>query len=257
VADTLRSTLRARPDIPDEDIDDIIGIAAELQAHDRAASEGATLAEVEAVARELDVDPQYVDDALEELNRRRAAAAATSQKAALQAQERKSKAGIGAVTALVAGLLLLGGLGVAVQAASQDLAAAAANVEHARSYLDGVLDRQAALVPQLVALSGGDPEPLRAAADQLRAADSLDARLDASRALDAELARTLASLPPPANETEGVQRLGVQHELTGVQNRLQVESQRYRDAEQDWAQAKRGALAGVALQLGLVEAPAP
>ena len=257
MAESLRSSLRARPDIPDEDIDDVIGIAAELQAHDRAESEGASLAEVEAVARELDIEPHYIDDALEELNRRRAAAAATNQKAALQAQERKRTAGIGVATAVVVGLLMLGGLGVAVQAASQDLAAAATNVEHARSYLDGVLDRQAALVPQLVALSGGDPEPLRAAADQLREADSLDARLDASRALDAELARTLARLPPPANETEGVQRLGVQHELTGVQNRLQVESRRYRDAELAWARANRGALAGMALQLGLVEAPAP
>ena len=257
MADSLRSSLRARPDIPDEDIDDIIGIAAELQAHDRAARDGATLAEIEAVARELDVDPRYVDDAREELNRRRAAEASMGQKAALQAQERRRRAGIGVATALLVGLAWAAGMGIAVQATGQDLAAVAADVEHARSYLDGVLDRQAALVPQLVALSGGDPAPLQAAADQLRAAKDLDARLDASRALDAELARTLASLPPPANETEGVQRLGVQHELTGVQNRLQTESRRYRDAEQAWARANRGALAGLALRLGLVDAPAP
>ena len=85
-----REQLRRRPDVPDEDIDDIIAIASELQEADRRADESATIQEIEAVAEELDIDPSYVEKAIATLEGRREEEAASAEQAREQA--RRSRA---------------------------------------------------------------------------------------------------------------------------------------------------------------------
>jgi hypothetical protein len=61
----IEETLRGRPDIPDEDVQEIIARAAKLQDHDSATVKNlASAAEVAAVAEELDIETQYVDLAI-------------------------------------------------------------------------------------------------------------------------------------------------------------------------------------------------
>lgn len=250
---TTREELLQRPDIPDADVDDIVAIAAELQAADQRG--GATVAQVQAVARELDVDPVYVEEALGVLRQRRQAEVSAALKGELQARERRRVGMIVAGTAIVVVLLLLSVQVAQVRSAAATLQAARTNLEHSASYVDIVLDRQAALVPQLVALSGGDAEPLHTQVTAMRQAPDLQARLQASHALDVALAQVLAELPPPADDTQASQRLGLVHELTGVQNRLTTETRRYHDAVRAWKTTASSRGGRLALWLGLVTPP--
>jgi hypothetical protein len=254
--EAVRQRLIERADIDNADIDDIIGIAAELHQADVSASEGASLEEVQAVAEELDIPAAYVEQAIAVLHRRREEDLDQARKAELRAGERRRVLAIGVASAAC----VLLGLGVAgattVADAADKLATAAANIEQRASYVELVLDRQAALVPQLVALSGGDPSELEALAATLSQAAPLDQRLQASKALDLALGSTLTGLAPPQDETEAIQRLGLSHELTGIQNRLSTEQRRLMDAREDWARASHQRGAGLALALGMAEEPA-
>lgn len=245
-----REALRRRPDIAVEDIDEIVALAADLQA--ASAPRGATVEQVQAVAEELDVDPRYVEEALGLLRQRR--------KEQAEALSRRQRVRTRALQGAAAGMLLLGvvallgaglAFGTAWRAAS-GLTAAHDQVARSASSVQVVLDRQAALVPQLVALSGGDPAPLQAKVQAMRQAPDLAARLEASRALDDALAQVLAELPP--TDPTG-QRAGLVHELTGVQNRLAVETRRYEEALADYrlAASRRGG--GLAVSLGLAPSP--
>jgi len=71
----MSPALRVGRDIDYEDVDDIIGVAAELQAVD---SERLSVEELHEVARDLDIPEQYVGPAITELRRRRAAALAAA-----------------------------------------------------------------------------------------------------------------------------------------------------------------------------------
>ena len=109
---SIRESLRARPDVPDADIDDIIGIAARLQDEARR-PEGASIEAVKAVAAELDIAPEHVEAAIGELERSRDAAQAAAREAeraeSAQAARTRSLAlsGVGALTAALLGLLAL------------------------------------------------------------------------------------------------------------------------------------------------------
>jgi hypothetical protein len=258
VNEATRKRLEAlvqRDAIAPEDIDDVIGIAEALQEEQRRAEDGASVADVKAVAGELDIAPEYVEQALAELHRRREVADQDALKAELQAADQARTTRLIALTAAgVLGVLLIG-QGVAVQSTASKLRAASANVEHTAEYAQVVFDRQASLVPQLVALSGGDPGALRAEVEALQSAPDLDSRIAASRKLDMALATALAALPQPRDETEAVQRLGLTHEVTGVQNRRATELRRLEDAQREWTDAREGTGASIALALGLAEAP--
>lgn len=252
-----REALAARSDVAEADIDDIIGIASELQQADRDAAERPTADDVKAVASELDIDPAYIDAAIAELGRRRTERARVDRMVALQGAETRRRLVVGGVVVGLVVVLLFGGQVAVAWSASHDLTAARANLEATATYVEVVLDRQAALVPQLVALGGGDPAAVQVAADELSGAGSMDARLEASRKLDQELSAVLADLPPPRDETEAVQRLGLTHELSGIQSRRSTELQRLADARRQWEIAVTRPGAGFALRLGLAESADP
>ncbi len=253
--EATRKALLERADVDNDDIDDIIGIAAELHQADVDASEGASIEEVQAVAEELDIPAAYVEQAIEVLGRRREEAMDAARKAELQAKERRRIIGIGVAAAACIGIGALAAVGVAVADAADNLSAAATNIQARAEYVELVLDRQAALVPQLVAMSGGETGELMPLATKLSEGETLEERLEASKALDLALGTTLAGLPAPKDDTEGVQRLGLTHELTGIQNRRATELGRLEDARSDWERARRQKGAGLALFMGMAWEP--
>lgn len=234
-----REQLRRRPDVPDEDIDDIIAIASELQEAERRADESATVEEIEAVAAELDIDPTYVEKAIATLEGRRAEEASSAEQAREQARRSRAMwARAGRWMALGLGILMLLTSGMALRGRSQ-LAAASANVRGAEASLQVAVERQASLVPRLVALQGGDARGLVGAADEVREADGLGATLEASAALDRVLAEELGKLSSASSSEELVE---LRYEIVGSQNRISTEQRRYAEALAEWD--------GVAQQLG-------
>ncbi len=244
----LRSELLARPDVPDEDIDDLIALAQELQDADEEAAEGASLAEVQDVARELDIAPAYVEKALGELTRRRQEAAAAAEAAEERQQGLVKLAGAGA--AALVGLLLLTGLWVA--SAVPGLRAAAGELAAAEAQLDAVIDRQAGLAPQLVSLAGANGRGLEEHVKAVRGAEDVQAKLEASDALGQAMAERIAALKPTDASSQQL-RLNLQYEITGSANRVATERARYEQARVAYDQASHGLRASLARGVGLVD----
>lgn len=214
-----REELRRRADVPDADIEQIIEVAAELQDAEREAEARPTVAELEDVAAELDIEPRYVEEAIGRIQAQRA----ERERQAAQAAERRGRLlrGAGGIAAVVA--LLLAAMVVSGAVAQGRLAADRAAAEQA---LVVVLDRQASLAPQLVALAGGTAD-LQAEAEAVRAAEDLDARMAAVQELNTEMARALADLPAGSDATAR----DLHHELTGGWNRITVERRRLAEVE--------------------------
>lgn len=249
--ESTRDALRSRSDVDRDDIDDIVALAAELQDAER--PRGASLEEVQAVAQELDIDPVYVERAVQELAARRARQADEARVRDLRRAERmRVLALVAAAGGVVLFLLAMAPVVLALVAAS-DLDAARANLAQREAYVEVVLERQAALVPQLVALSGGDTTALEPVLQRLSEAPDLAARLEAARELDRALAAVLARLPAPRDDAQAMQRLGLQHELTGVQNRLTTEMRRLEEARRALDAARNQPGAGLAATLGLTD----
>jgi hypothetical protein len=255
VNEDLRKRLVERPDVPNADVDDVLEIAARRQDEARKAREGATRGEIEAVARELDIDPAHIEGAIDELRLTRAAAA----KSKVEAEQARGVAlrSMGIALAAAAAIGLAGtGLFVGaawVGAGPVDEAAAATHQAEAR--LDVVLERQASLAPQLVSLAGGDAGALPTLAAEVRSAQGVDARLVAAEALSTEMASAIGRLPAAATEADGTLRLQLYDEIAGGQNRITTERRRYEEAEAAWRDAASGGLGGAAVGLGFAEGP--
>ncbi len=248
----LRESLRDRPDVPDEDIDDIIEIASRRQDEARAPDRTASRDEVDAVARELDIAPEHVEAAIHTLREQRAAAAAAKAEAEVATARLRRRVGMGLLAAAVLGLV--GGVGGGMVGAGT-VAAAAAETHAAEARLDAVFDRQAALAPQIAAAAGIDTRGLTRLATELRGAPDVEAKLDASARLGMAMASALGQQAPAANEAESTMRLQVQDDLTGTQNRITVELRRYREAESAWTTAAGSGLGGWAVTVGMAEGP--
>jgi len=244
----IREELRARPNVREDDIDDIIEIAARFQDEQYAAEEGERRMDaLRKTAEELDIDPAYLDQAVTQLAEQRAAAA--RQKAAA------SRIGLYAVLSASAVLVLslLTG-GVLVSSAASDISVAQAEAAKAETRLVQALDRQASLAPQLVALAGGDHATMRGASEAYRDARNLSEKKDAAAALSLAMAEALAGLPPATDADQA--RLNLQYELTGSQNRVSTESARYEEARLGWEGAARTTTGRAAVGLGLADDPA-
>lgn len=233
-----------------EELDDVVGLAAELQDQARAEAAQPTVSDVVEVARELDVDAKYVEEALRERERRKAEEQRARDEAAEAARQRsawwRKVGGAAAVVALASSLL--GGVvgGGSALVASSRMSAAHQETVAAELSLGAALDREQALVPTLVALSGGRVEAPAPAAD-------LAGKLAASDALSRTLADTLADLPAPPDDAAAQRRTELQYELTGTRNRITVERRRWEQAQAAEAAAGRGLGAAVARTVGLAD----
>jgi LemA protein len=230
--------------IPDDQMDDVIARAARLQEQARAGARDLTVAEVKEVGQELDIDPRFVDVALAELERERAEAAVAKQRARTW-RLRLAAAG-GAVIALLLVVAWSGAGGVR---------AAERRAEAAGTALTTVLDRQARLLPQLLALAGGASGELASHQRRLADARTLAERAAAADALAAAMATAVGRLPASRDPSQAQMRLSLQHELVGAQNRLTVEHRRYHEARAAWRAAVQGPAARLAVLLGFAAAP--
>lgn len=245
-----REALRRRDDVRDEDIDDIIGLAAELQEQAARQAGRPTVADVERVAAELDIAPEHVQTAIDRLHDRRRDELAAREEALERSRHRATRiryALLIAAAALAIAIAVVGaGLGVLGASGAASIRDAATLTDQAQARLDVVLERQATLAPQLLALSGGQDPALTTAAQVVRTADSAQTRLRAAEDLDAALSRALADLPAPADPSTAQQRLDLQHEVVGLTNRVTVERRRLASAlahEQATRTAPRGQIA--------------
>ncbi|MCB9674310.1 MAG: hypothetical protein H6737_04285 [Alphaproteobacteria bacterium] len=252
---STRETLVRRPDVPDEDIDDIIEIAARLQDADVDAKPVASVDDVRKVAAELDIDPAYVDRAINQLKAQREEDARREKAEAAEASKTRARfgmAGVALLAALGLGFVGISGVtGIVVLSADARMDEALSAKRHAEKNLETVLDRQAALAPQLVALAGGEARELTAKAAALKAADTIDAKLAASDALGLAMAEALGTLPPADDPSTQMSRANLQHEVSGITNRITVERRRYEEAALAYEEASAGIGAAVARGVGL------
>lgn len=133
-AATALATVEGHRQVNYEDVDDIIGIAAELQQLDE---DRLSVEELAAVATDLAIPEQYITPALDELRRRRTELLATEREAA------RRKRGLVQAGAVVGGgvavLFLIGAF-----MGQRGLSAALADVEGTRAQVVNVLERQVA-----------------------------------------------------------------------------------------------------------------
>lgn len=246
----LREKLLKNPKVPDALVDDVIHRAQALKDAETAKGEGATVAEIQAVAAELGIAPEHVQDALAQLRTEaedaQAEEALQADLAAQQAQARRSmlrRVGVFAGVGIALLAALTGAVGMIGRSSLQQVSADRAQAEAA---LVVQLDRQAALLPQLVALGGGEAGTLDQAQQALQEAETLDQRMAASQELSVAAAQALTG-----SGMDEATRLNLQYELTGATNRITTEQRRYNEAEAAYLSAASSLPAQVATGLGM------
>jgi hypothetical protein len=141
-ARTARHRLeRAGRRIELDDVDEVIGLAAELR--EREATE-LTLAELEEVGRELELDATYVHRAVEALDAKRREAAEASKQAERERVARRSMLARLVVACAVAGLLATIAVWTSGSSSQAELRAHHAEVEARRAQVINVVERKAA-----------------------------------------------------------------------------------------------------------------
>jgi LemA protein len=247
----LREKLRGRPDVPDDQVDDVIELAAQLQDEARRPPDrGASVAEVQAVAAELDIAPEFVEQAI---TRRRDEA----EQAGVAARARRQRIRKIILLCVIVDIVVFGALGLASWSGAVGLRDERAAVVEARAALETALDRQADLGTQLVALGGADAIDLDPLKERVTAADTLDGKRAAADQLATEVATRLGALPPAEHDAAARMRLNLQYEVTGSQNRVATEERRFRDAVAVYDQAASTPTAALALALGVAKDPRP
>lgn len=246
MAHNLRETLAQREGLSDDDVQQVIGRAAQRQAE---ASGKTSQAEVEDIARQLDIDPIYVGDSLRELRLERQAALRA--KSATEARKKRLTTNLVAGAAVFLAFFFLFAL-----SGARPIKDARNRALDTGGRLAQVIDRQARLAPQLLALSGGRaPASLAEAQRQLEAAATPEEKLAASRQLSTALAEALATLPAPSSPAEESGRQELRFELTGAENRITTEQRRYEEAKNDWRAAADSLRGSLAITLGLAPRP--
>lgn len=239
-----RTEIQRRARLTDAEMDRVIERASQLQEQELGVDAGRSVEEIKEVGKELDIDPRFVDRAVEDLQRERDEAA--------RARAGKKKL----VAIALAALLGIGALaGVTGFAASGSVRKAEETTQLAEVNLDTVVKRQAALIPALVALVGGQVDDLKALQDRVDAAPDAPSRLAAAQALSMAMASKLGQLPPSPDPASAQQRLSLHHELVGAQNRITVEQRRYESARAAWRAAAESPSGRIAVALGFARGP--
>jgi LemA protein len=249
---SIRDELKARPGVSEEEIELVIERAARLKLEAEQRSRGASPEELKEIARELDIEPRFVDQALRQLReeqlKQRALEAEQKKRALARRLQRRRWSSIGAI-------VLLSALFLSLIAGRAGLASAERETAAAKVQLEGALSRQAELLPQLLAVAGGDTGALSGRRRAVLEARGVEEQLAASQALSEAMAEALAKLPPPVDEYAAQQRLSLQYEISGAQSRISVERRRYEEALGRWQAAAQGLSGRLAIGLSFADAP--
>ncbi len=245
----LREKLRGRPDVPDDQVDDVIELAAQLQDEARRPpARGASVAEVQAVAAELDIAPEFVEQAIARRQQQARDAEAT-------AAARRQRVRTIILICVIVDIVVFGALGLAAWQGSVSLRDERAAVLEARAALETALDRQADLGTQLVALGGADAAELDPLREAVAGAGTLDDKLTAADRLATEVATRLGELPEAQSDAAARMRLNLQYEVTGSQNRVATEERRHAEMIAAYDRAASRPTAALALAVGAASDP--
>ncbi|HLT39875.1 MAG TPA: hypothetical protein VK034_26525, partial [Enhygromyxa sp.] len=220
----IEDALRRREDVEDAEIGAIIELAGQLQEQ---AGRRLSPADVADIAEQLDIEAEFVEQAI--ALRRKAVERETGQAAEL-AQVRKQRIRVATLVSAGAGAVLLLVGGIMIRSGASQLETAAAEVDEQRGKLEQVIDRSFAAAPQQLALVGADAKLLEPARAAYRSAGTVEAKLAAAEQLDDALADALARLPTTDDESTTQVRLNLYYELTGFDNRMATELERYEAA---------------------------
>jgi len=221
-----------------KEMDEVIERATRIQ--ESAGVTGRSVEDVKKVGKELDIEPAFIDRAMAEIQEEKArAAAASTASSALRKKIAIAIAGFGVALFAVAGV------------GSGSVRSAAGDAALARGNLVTVLDRQTQLVPQLLALSGGDVGGLSERVQEVQATQDVEEKTRAADKLQMALAQALGSLPQDGSP----QRLSLQHEIVGATNRVATERRRYEEALAEWRTAASGPIARLGVLLHMAPAP--
>lgn len=241
----IEDSLRSREDVEDAEIGAIIELAGQLQER---AGRRLSARDVADIAEQLDIAEEFVEQAIalrREAAEREAAAAVERERVRKQQLRLVGMVGAG----VLAALLVIGGIMASVGASK--LENATAELDAQRGKLEQVIDRSFSAAPQQLALVGGDATLLEPAREAYRAAQDVESKIAAARQLDDALAEALAKLPPTKDENETQVRLNLHYELTGFDNRLSTELERYGAAQKQQAAVERRLGPRLARALGL------
>lgn len=132
--------------IDPEDVDDLIGLAAEMRERDR---DRLTVDELREVAEEVGIEARYLDQALAALTSRRREEAALQAARAARGAARRRRLGLVALGVLGALAVVGVGLGGLLWSRHGDLVPLDAEVRRARAQWRNVVERQAAVEERL------------------------------------------------------------------------------------------------------------
>ena len=242
---STRQDLLKRPDLSPEEVDDVIGIAARLQDEALDQASGPTAAEIAAVASELDIAPEYVEQALTRYQEQKEQKEQALRDKVARAR-RTRRVALGA-TGVVLGAALLSALGGAVGASALDTAAT--DVAEAEARVTAVVQRQQDLIPGLVAASGG----VASIWPRIREGAPLAEQLAVSSEVSQTAMEVMGRLPAASTDAEAQLRLNLTHELSGAQNRISTELARYEQALARWEQASATTTGRLALLWHMAE----
>ncbi len=139
--------------------------------------------------------------------------------------------------------------------AAQKVSDAVAVTGEAQARVERAFERQAALASKLEALTGGPAPEVHRLAGVVRGGAGMEARIDASAALNTALGTALASEPLVAQEGDNASRLKLQEELVGIQDQISVEVRRYREGQAWWYATADNPFARLAIRVGLATGP--
>jgi hypothetical protein len=101
---STKETLRQRKDIPDDQVEELVARAAQLQEKAQPSQMVASESEIAAVAQELDIEPQYVEAAIAQWRDEQQSAPDTASRNRIKKRRKTAMKGV----LIIGGLLLIG-----------------------------------------------------------------------------------------------------------------------------------------------------
>lgn len=252
----MRRELRARGDVPEDQIDEIIEIALDLESRDRARLRADGELPPDEGSVEAPAPGAIVLERAADIQATRNARIQEERRAERQLQERRHGVVRGLLwTAFALLIVTVLGSATALVLTAGPIHVAGEKARLSQARLEQLIVEQATLAPRVAELSGD--EALEALTQEVRHAVPGPPRLAASDALWVAMSQALGDMPVPRTYTALESQRAIERELAESHDRLAPERQTYRALLEEWRAVSQGRLAGWAIRLGLTEGPPP
>lgn len=245
---TTRADLRRHPGVDPDDIDDIIEIAARLQAADREADPARRAkGEVRARPEDLDIAPHFVEEAIGRLARRRQEQVVREVRKKAPPRHRGTAVVFLAFTAL---FVVFAGWLLRARSAIDDAKLHAWRAEvHLEAELLQQLDRSASVLALV------DSDELRALAVAAATDADVPDRLVAVQRLSDAMIDALRESPVPRTDSAAAVHREMAAEVADSRARIHAAARRWRDANSTWTQATETTPGLIVVALDLAQPP--